>query len=147
MPKLISFGTIINTQFVQCSAGEKHSLFLNEQGTVYVTGCNSEGQLGLGKEVNFCNKPQVIQQLKNMVSSVSCFKANLAVTKTGSLFFWGKGVTSTVFTPQLVNCIPSKIKDAQIGRTMGLIVDQKNTVWVFGSNSSGELGLGDCTSR
>jgi len=42
---------------VQCAAGEKHSLFLNEQGTVYVSGSNSEGQLGLGKEVNFCNKP------------------------------------------------------------------------------------------
>jgi len=67
-----------------------------------------------------------------MVSSVSCFKANLAVTKTGSLFFWGQGVNTTVYTPQLVNCIPSKIKDAQIGRTMGLIVDQKSTVWVFG---------------
>jgi hypothetical protein len=56
----------------------------------------------------------------------------LAVTKTGSLFFWGKGVNTIVYTPQLVNCIPSKIKDAQIGRTMGLIVDQKSTVWVFG---------------
>jgi len=30
---------------------------------------------------------------------------------------------------------------------MGLIIDQKNYVWVFGENSSGELGVGDYSSR
>ena len=30
---------------------------------------------------------------------------------------------------------------------MGTVIDQKNYVWVFGENSSGELGVGDCISR
>jgi len=34
-----------------------------------------------------------------------------------------------------------------MGRTMGSVLDQKGTVWVFGENSQGELGVGDTTPR
>jgi len=44
-PKLISFSTSLSekTPIIQIAAGNQHSLFLNNQGSVFATGSNLEG--------------------------------------------------------------------------------------------------------
>ena len=43
-----------NEKFTAVSTGTSHSLFLNENGQVYVCGANQSGQLGLGNNNNVC---------------------------------------------------------------------------------------------
>ena len=43
--------------------------------------------------------------------------------------------------------IPHGVEEVFIGRIMGACLDRKKTVWVFGENSKGELGVGDKLCR
>lgn len=45
MPKLVSFGSLLSDKVMvaDVSAGDRHSLFMTDQGKVYATGSNQEG--------------------------------------------------------------------------------------------------------
>ena len=47
------------------AAGNSHSAFVSENGTLYVWGRNAAGQLGLGKEWVVVTRPTPLQALKN----------------------------------------------------------------------------------
>lgn len=115
------------------SAGEKHSIFHTEQGLVYVTGCNSEGQLGLGKGIDGCSKPRVLHTLNN-IKAISCFSQSLAVSTDGDLFFWGKSFSGhVVWIPSKITSIPNKVSaEIHLSRSMGACLDELGVVWAFG---------------
>jgi X-linked retinitis pigmentosa GTPase regulator len=43
--------------------------------------------------------------------------------------------------------LKSKVREVSVGGCFGAAVDETNKVWTWGSNSSGELGVGDYEPR
>jgi len=67
------------------------------------------------------------------------------LTKEGTLYFWGTGVFGSFFEPKLVDDLD--IIQVSIGGCFGAALDRDGLVWTWGSNSNGELGLGDFDPR
>uniref|UniRef100_K3WC71 BTB domain-containing protein n=1 Tax=Globisporangium ultimum (strain ATCC 200006 / CBS 805.95 / DAOM BR144) TaxID=431595 RepID=K3WC71_GLOUD len=77
---------------VDFSAGENHSLAVNEFGDVFAWGRGKEGQLGLGKRQDqLVRLPQRVTALDDqMIKKVSCGEMHsLALSVTGEVFMWG----------------------------------------------------------
>ena len=68
-----------------------------------------------------------------------------ALTMNGSLYFWGTAIFGSLTEPKMV--MDCDIVDVSIGGSFGAIVDKEGLLWSWGSNLSGELGLGDYEAR
>ncbi|KAF3427300.1 hypothetical protein E2986_13001, partial [Frieseomelitta varia] len=79
----------------QISAGYYHSTFLTENGSLYCTGSNSTGQLGLGTNLTDLHTPKLLPRgaLRNeRIARVSCGESHTAVvTESGKLYTCGDG--------------------------------------------------------
>ena len=67
------------------------------------------------------------------------------MTSQGTLYFWGTGVFGTFPEPRLV--VDLDIVEVSIGGCFGAALDRHGMIWTWGSNSNGELGLGDFEAR
>lgn len=68
-----------------------------------------------------------------------------ALSSKGQLLFWGTGVFGSFYEPKVV--IDSDIIDVSVGGCFGAAVDREGLIWSWGSNSKGELGVGDFEPR
>jgi X-linked retinitis pigmentosa GTPase regulator len=130
----------------QIAAGSEHSLFLNDRGEVYATGCNQKLQLGItDMVVNSTSTPVKVQSLaKFRVAKIDAKGYSAAVTASGDLYMWGVGVFGTVKVPQKVTQISNQVQDICLGfSTLGAAIDISGRLWTWGSNIAGELGIGD----
>jgi len=109
---------------------------------LWATGNNSYGQLGVGHKENV----KVLTKVMSGVKKVSCGGHSAAITQLGELYVWGTGIFGEILTPRKIVII-DKMIDVSIGKTFGVVLDNNNRVWTWGSNSVGELGLGDYESR
>ena len=82
--------------------------------------------------------------LQNVVK-ISSGHHSAAITAQGQLYFWGTGVFGSFYEPKLV--VDSDIIDVNVGGCFGAAVDRDGLLWTWGSNSNGELGVGDFESR
>ncbi|KAG2484325.1 hypothetical protein HYH03_016867 [Edaphochlamys debaryana] len=77
------------------AAGAGHTLCLTESGRVFAWGCNSTGQLGLGRGAGgaggFTARPSLVEALtgQRVVSIAAGAVHSLAVTEEGRLYAWG----------------------------------------------------------
>lgn len=127
------------------SCGIFHTLLVGESGRVYSCGGNSFGQLGLGHKKSQ-STPIKITYLCNIVKA-SCGHHSAAFDIDGNLFVWGTGVFGEFLTPYKLTSINSKVIDISLGGCFGACIDINNMLWTWGSNNSGELGVGDYDSR
>ncbi|KAL4128490.1 hypothetical protein PRIC2_007476 [Phytophthora ramorum] len=80
---------------VDFSAGERHSLALNEFGQVFAWGRGREGQLGLGDEAGVSSAVADPRRVGGplagqLVTKISCGESHsLALTVSGDVFMWG----------------------------------------------------------
>ena len=82
--------------------------------------------------------------IKNRVIKIEAKSSSAVVTDKGELFLWGVGVFGSFKVPQKVVTISNPIADVCLGgTTLGAAIDVKGHLWTWGSNVSGELGLGD----
>nr|XP_012136072.1 PREDICTED: X-linked retinitis pigmentosa GTPase regulator [Megachile rotundata] len=80
---------------VHVACGGHHTVVLAENGNIYCTGSNSNGQLGLGTNVTELHTPKLLSRgmLQNeTISRISCGESHTAiVTESGKLFTCGDG--------------------------------------------------------
>mmetsp|Transcript_18428 Transcript_18428/g.33190 ORF Transcript_18428/g.33190 Transcript_18428/m.33190 type:complete len:631 (-) Transcript_18428:2760-4652(-) len=135
----------IETSVTAVACGIFHTLVLTKQGRVLAMGGNTFGQLGIGnKQVSLV--PVEVKALKNIVQ-VDCCHFSAAVSDRGTLYVWGTGVFGEFLTPRTVTNIPSAVKRVKVGSCFAAALDAQSKLWTWGSNSSGELGLGDFEPR
>jgi alpha-tubulin suppressor-like RCC1 family protein len=147
-------------QYISC--GFRFTIVLMTDGTIWGTGINSSGQLGLGNTTD-C---EILTQMDTTMIEgrtpqyISCGESHTIVLMTDGTI-WGTGrngngqlgldnttdcltltqmdTTTTIGnrTPQYISC--------NITSSYTLMTD--GTIWGTGYNSRGQLGLGDTTSR
>ena len=125
------------------SCGEYWTLLLAKDGTIWGTGLNNSGQLGLGHKRKVNTFTQIKEIAKIKITKVSTGDHSAALSKQGEVFIWGTGVFGEVLVPQKLKL---QARDISIG-SFGLALDLHGKVWAWGTNTSGELGMGDYKPR
>ena len=135
---------------------ENHTLALCANGSLFSWGNNDDGQLGLGHN-NSQTTPQQIDPNKfqdtTIQSIYACNYHSYALCTNGTLFAWGRnfngelglGHTNSQNTPQQINIDHfhgRTIQSIHTGTSHTLAQCTDNTIFVWGFNNYGQLGLG-----
>ena len=139
--------------------GANHSLALDQWGSVFSFGSDASGQLGHNQGSNMLRVPRLVKTLATMkvVAVAAGQYHSAALTAGGQLYTWGNntrgqlglGRTSDmVFSPSLVESLAGvPLAGLCCGGNHTLAVSRSGAVFAWGSNSHGQLGLGDTTDR
>lgn len=147
----------------QVENGERFTVVLKADGTVWTTGLNNYGQLGSGNTTkrNYYDRVKVSKNayLENVVKISAGYSTCLALTADGEVYAWGRnnggliGInsTSSYYTYAMkVKGINNKgylsdIVDVSIGYYNAVAVNKNGDVIVWGQNTCGQLGRGNTT--
>lgn len=158
-------------KIVDIACGMRHSLFLDEGGNIYATGCGKKGQLGLGDKTKKLFTPTKIPRIPSAYS-VHCgqhFSAVVVIsgqTSFGEIFMFGDNkyhqvsnlFESTIFEPTLKDlrkCVNklTTIDDINVvscGWTHVVVLlkgdsEKKTKIVTWGRNNYGQLG--SCSAK
>ena len=147
--------TIPATNIIAVSCGDIHTAILKSDGTVYTFGRNNEGQLGLG-DTTQRNTPTQIQGHEDIIE-VSCGLYHTAIVKSnGTVYTFGRnndgqlglgdsGSGTERTTPTQIQGFEDIIA-VSCGDYHTAILKNDGTVYTFGWNYYGQLGLGNSGS-
>ena len=144
------------TGVVGLAATSDSSLAVTADGTAYAWGNNSNGELGIGTtDTNAHPTPVQVSVISNVVALAgggdSLGNSVLALLSDGSVWAWGSdqrgqlGDGAADSTPHATPARVPSLSGVTGVATSGLhslAVKNDGTVWAWGDNSSGELGLG-----
>jgi len=141
------------TSWLTVSAGYDFSLAVKTNGTLWSWGNAASGQLGLGNQ-STKSSPNQIGALTDWLSVAAGYFWSLATKTDGTLWAWGGNgqgqlglnisYAQSRSSPVQVGSLTtwSKIK-CTAGSSFAIKTD--GTLWSWGSNSDGNLGLGNTT--
>ena len=143
------------TTWLKVAAGTCHSVAIKTDGTLWSWGKNNLGQLGLGDKI-YRSSPVQIGTLTNW-SSIDCNNyCNTSAIKTdGSLWIWGINISGELgLGDKIYRSSPvqvgtdtnwSAVSSGWNGQTLALRTN--GTLWSWGKNNLGQLGLSDTIYR
>ena len=141
------------------SCGTNFTAALKTDGSLWMWGDNSYGQIGNGKQYtgHYENNPQPVKVMED-VAAVSCGSCHVAALKTdNSLWIWGSnrrgelgnggvGNGTTYAGDVIVQTVPAKLMDSvtavSCGEQFTAIIKEDGSLWTWGANFSGQLGNG-----
>jgi alpha-tubulin suppressor-like RCC1 family protein len=132
------------------SAGETLGLALLQDGTLRAWGCNDYGELGIGTYGGHSALPVPVSVLEGVVAIDSGIAHNLALRQDGSVWAWGfndngqlgNGTSGNILlAPYPVQGL-SEVTAIAGGGWFSLALRSDGSVWSWGSNSDGQLGIG-----
>ncbi len=150
---------------VRCvDAGTTFALAATHEGQLYTWGGGKQGELGLGESAKKKNYPCLLVSLSRSTSvvGVACGAHHaVALTGNGQVFTWGAnesgqlglGRAGNVYKPKILPFFRDMTGEAAVvqisagaAHTAALMSDREN-VYMWGDNRSGQLGLGDNKSQ
>lgn len=139
-------------KIIAITAGDNHTLAVDESGQVWAWGRNKYGQIGQD-HVTYPNSiiPQRVLGMTDIVAVAAGMEHSIALKRDGSVWTWGNnaygqlgnGETTNInITPRIVPGL-NNIMEIAAGdnHTLALKKD-RTTIWAWGSNSYGQLGDG-----
>ncbi|AEC02601.1 fimbrillin family protein [Parasphaerochaeta coccoides] len=143
------------------SAGNFHTMILKTDGTLWATGRNNFGQLGVGTSGDSNNKSTPVQVMTDVKAVSTGNYYTMILKKDGTLWATGAngegqlgdGTTTNRTTPVQVkastaaNDFMTDVKEVSAGYFHTMIVKKDGTLWATGFNSQGQLGVGDNDAR
>ena len=143
---------------VATAAASHHTLVACRNGDLYVFGLNKGGRLGLGDDCpQQCPLPRRILTLKRrkVVAVAAAENHSLCVTMDGMVFAWGSnqfgqlGDNPTGSTGTSGRSIPKPVDDLKqtpciavaAGERHSVALSKEGEVYVWGNNTSGQLGV------
>lgn len=153
-PQLLSnTATITGNSWTNLSGGQHHSAAISSKGRLYLWGRNDYGQLGSNTTTSTGILKETVSNTTNW-KQVSCGEIHTAAIKTdGTLWGWGHALSSQLgisYNDMLEGNRSSPIQTAAGGtnwkqvvcgafHTMAIKGD--GTLWGWGSNGNGQLGV------
>ncbi|HVW29511.1 MAG TPA: hypothetical protein VHC69_29305 [Polyangiaceae bacterium] len=141
--------------WVSISAGTEHTLALTDDGEVYAWGNNANGQLGDGTTTDSM-LPVPVKGLTGITIIAAGGSHSLAYRASDeTLWAWGDNSVGALAQPDSVttSSVPvsidgvGPIKALAGGGAHSLALGTDGTVYAWGSNQRGQLGVGDVTLR
>ncbi len=137
------------TDVVAINGGAGHSLALKSDGTVWAWGRNAYGQLGDGSTTER-SYPVQVSGLTNVKKISSGSQCSYALMSDGTLRAWGHnrwgklgdGTVTNRHTPVQVSGLENVVLISRGGTSHALALESDGTLWSWGSNSYGNLGIG-----
>ncbi|XP_029158683.1 X-linked retinitis pigmentosa GTPase regulator-like [Nylanderia fulva] len=137
-------------RIVQIAAGSHHSMVLTSDGGVVAWGSNLEGQLGLPGVSGLVNKPTKVP-IPEPVKEISAgYYHSAFLTESGLVYVCGESESgklgidvnfSTQVAPKQIQ-LPTPALHIACGGHHTLVLAENGNIYCFGSNSSGQLGMG-----
>jgi alpha-tubulin suppressor-like RCC1 family protein len=139
---------------IAVSAGDSHAIALKSDGTVWVWGRNSEGQLGNGTTGGNWLLPQQSPLISGIAQISAGSAHNIAFRNDGKFWAWGSNASGQfgngtietagcrcVSIPQLNSVFTDLVEiEALSSGTFARLSD--GSVWAWGANLAGEVGNG-----
>ncbi|CAF0990014.1 unnamed protein product [Adineta ricciae] len=143
-------GGFVGKRIIQIAAGYTHVLGLTDDGTVYATGLNTHGQLGLGN-TDDCVRANPIGCLRGSpIIFIACGAYHsLIISKSGTIFACGLnesgqlglGDTDSRVWPTNIKALQQqKVTYGSCGEKHSVVVTLEGGVFSFGSGVQGQLG-------
>lgn len=147
---------LVGTGYVAMAAGYAHSLALKADGSLWAFGLNTFGQLGLGSADRQPHPTPA--QVGTGYTALAAGSHSLALKNDGSLWAWGlnnKGQLGLGTADFDAHPTPAQVPQAAQGigyvavaagsHSLALAAD--GSLWAWGYNYYGQLGLGDAVHR
>ncbi|MDO7847312.1 T9SS type A sorting domain-containing protein [Hymenobacter sp. M29] len=140
--------------YTQVAAGSSHSLGLRADGSLYAWGSNYSGQLGNGNNLTNSANPTPMQVAGTYTQVAAGYSHSLGLQADGTLYAWGRndygqlgnatnnGTPTPNPTPTQVAGVYTQVAAGYL-HSLGLRAD--GSLWAWGSNGSGELGISTIT--
>ncbi len=144
------------------AAGGNHELGLRSDGTVWSWGRNNNGQLGDGTTIDRSTQVQVLTAagaLSGVVEVAAGANYSAALKGDGTVWTWGVntngqlGIGTTTKQTKAVQVqlatggVLMEIMAIASGDSYCLAIKQDGTVWAWGLNTNGQLGIGSTTQQ
>jgi alpha-tubulin suppressor-like RCC1 family protein len=143
-----------STNWKYVSSGYSHTAAIKTDGTLWVWGRNSVGELGTNNTSNYSSPITTVAGGTNW-KQVSCGEENTAAIKTdGTLWVWGwndsgkLGTNNTTNYSSPVTTVAggTNWETVSCGATFTAAIKADGTLWTWGRNLVGQLGVGTTTS-
>jgi len=138
-----------------CSAGQYHAGGIKTDGTLWMWGINSDGQLGDNTVAHRSSPVQTVTLSFDWLQ-LSCGNNYTAAVKTnGTLWCWGNATSGKLgdnavthrSSPVQTTGSASTWKKVSAGFDHTVALKSDNTLWCWGSNTLGQLGDNTVTAR
>ena len=138
------------TNWRQVATGVFHTLAIRTDGTLWAWGRNADGQLGLGDTLNRNSITQVGTATNWRQVATSAWHT-LATRTDGTLWAWGWNAYGQLGLgdAHISRNSPTQVGtttiwgEVSVGTAHSLAMRTDGTLWIWGSNEFGQLGLGD----
>ncbi len=155
-----------NCGFTTIATSFLHNLAVKADGTVWSWGANEHGQLGYDTGGNnYSITPTQISGLSNITAVATGRYHSLALDSNGDVWAWGSNTSSyngsrvgqlgnadsseadstTPIDITTINSLP-RMTAIAAGQDFSMSLDASGNVWAWGSNISGQLGIGSSDS-
>jgi alpha-tubulin suppressor-like RCC1 family protein len=147
--------TGVETDWSAISGGYRHTMAVKTDGSLWAWGGNSDSQLGLGDTINRTVPVQVGSNTDWRDTAAGIYHT-FAVKTDGSLWAWGFNVSGQLGLGDTDNrTVPVQVGSSTdwLAVTAGkdsfatLALKTDGSLWAWGYNQYGQLGLGDTVSR
>jgi E3 ubiquitin-protein ligase HERC4 len=150
-----------NYNITQIACGFQHSVAVSEFGSIYVWGSNNFNQCGLENDAGseYFDTPKLVKTLGTaQVVQVACGQFHtLALTNAGELYSFGANChgqlglgfeSEKVTKPTLIKSLQGiPIAQLACGANHSFILSKSGSIYGFGKNIFGQLGVGDSNSK
>jgi alpha-tubulin suppressor-like RCC1 family protein len=149
-----TFGGGTNWKQVEC--GGNHTAAIKTDGTLWVWGSNTFGQLGINSTTHPITTPMQIFGAGTNWKQVSCGFTHTAAIKTdGTLWAWGRNTygqlgnnntTSPIISPVQEFLGGTNWKQVACGDNHVTAIKMDGTLWSWGFNGTGQVGINNTFS-
>jgi alpha-tubulin suppressor-like RCC1 family protein len=141
-----------NTDWLTVSAGWRHTAAIKTNYTIWTWGLNSSGQLGREGDTSI---PVQVGTNSDWTAVASGGFHTIACKANGTLWAWGENSASQLgdgtqidrYTPRQVFGVTLDWSNITAGYEHSLGLKTNGTIWSWGKNNVGQLGLGDTINR